>query len=782
MVESPMFDVFLAHNSKDKPQVRAIANELRRRGLNPWLDEEQIPPGELFQDAIQKAIPQIKSAAICIGSEGLGKWQVMELHTLTDQFISKGIKVIPLLLPGVESIPENLLFLKQMNWVSFKVIEDVNAFNLLEWGITGVKPAPDRNNFAQLEAQAQKQKEEERIRQQQEAERLRQKQEAVNRSKVTELVADSKPTNKDESELREFEFEVVKVNYQSQEVKREKGQARYFTEDLGNGVELDMVYIPGGEFMMGSPEGEGYKSEKPQHKVTVQPFFMGKFQITQAQWRAITSLPKIKVGIELDPCSFKGDELPVETISWEDAVEFCQRLSIYTKKEYRLPTEAEWEYACRAGTTTTFHFGEKITDKLANYEFPKTRLVGSFLPNAFGLYDMHGNLWEWCEDDWHDNYQGAPTDGSAWLSRAVGNMKVIRGGSWYNDPELCRSAYRNLDTRDDRGNVIGFRVVCFVPRVLEEAEQPQQQAKTKSQVIKSVSDFESTKPNKNMKTIKIFLASSSELEDDRKDFEIFINRKNKEYVKDGVFLELLLWEDFIDAMSQTRLQDEYNKAIEDCDIFVSLFHTKVGKYTEEEFERAFKTFKASNKPLIYTYFKDEAVNMSQINDRILTLLNFKKKLSDLGHFYTNYADINELKYKFGEQLIKVLPKLTGIFPNKIEQQSSNENQNHNKIEQPLELEKEINLVRELTSAKRQELREILQNIFSNLSQFKRFLVEELDLNLSEIPQGESEADFFFNTIEYIKAEGRIEELVAAAKKARPKNLKIKQFNLFEVEH
>ena len=184
-----------------------------------------------------------------------------------------------------------------------------------------------------------------------------------------------------------------------------------------------------------------------------------------------------------------------------------------------------------------------------------------------------------------------------------------------------------------------------------------------------------------MKTIKIFLASSSELKDDRKEFEIFINRKNKEYVKASVFLELVLWEDFIDAMSQTRLQDEYNKAVEGCDIFVSLFHTKVGKYTEEEFLKALETFKANGKPLIYTYFKDEAVNLSKITPNIVSLINFKQKLSDLGHFYTKYADINDLKYKFSEQLIKVLPQLTGISPSKIEQHSGNENQNLTKIEQ-----------------------------------------------------------------------------------------------------
>ena len=161
------------------------------------------------------------------------------------------------------------------------------------------------------------------------------------------------------------------------------------------------------------------------------------------------------------------------------------------------------------------------------------------------------------------------------------------------------------------------------------------------------------------KKIKIFLASSSELENDRQEFEIFINRKNKQYINENnLFLELVIWEDFIDAMSATRLQDEYNKAVESCDIFVSLFHPKVGEYTEEEFAKALETFKANGKPLIYTYFKDEAVKMSKIEeDDILSLLTFKKRLKKLKHFYTNYADINDLKHKFSEQLIKILPRL-----------------------------------------------------------------------------------------------------------------------------
>lgn len=154
---------------------------------------------------------------------------------------------------------------------------------------------------------------------------------------------------------------------------------------------------------------------------------------------------------------------------------------------------------------------------------------------------------------------------------------------------------------------------------------------------------------------KLFLASSSELADDRKEFEIFINRRNKEWVDRGVFLELVIWEDFLDAVSRTRLQDDYNQAIRECDIFVMLFFTKVGRYTEEEFETAFGQFQATNKPFIFTYFKDAQISTGSVDeDDLISLLTFKKKLSSLGHFYTRYENVDALKLHFGQQLDKLV--------------------------------------------------------------------------------------------------------------------------------
>jgi formylglycine-generating enzyme required for sulfatase activity len=275
-----------------------------------------------------------------------------------------------------------------------------------------------------------------------------------------------------------FEFETVLVDERGKIIDRAQSKAFAFKEPLTTAIGLEMVAIPSGKFTMGSPESEydRWEDESPEHQVTIQPFFIGKYPITQAQWRVIANKPQIERELNPEPSSFKGDHRPVEEVSWEEAVEFCQRLSRDTGRDYRLPTEAEWEYACRAETTTPFYFGKTITGKFANYDSGNVYLqerkvknkrettpVGDFPPNAFGLYDMHGNVWEWCLDNWHSNYEGAPIDGSAWLSDD-NKDRILRGGSWLNDPRHCRSATRDYDTPVNRYDVIGFRVVCEIPR------------------------------------------------------------------------------------------------------------------------------------------------------------------------------------------------------------------------------------------------------------------------------------------------------------------------------
>ena len=282
-------------------------------------------------------------------------------------------------------------------------------------------------------------------------------------------------------QLQHFSFTVATLSQEEGQwgIQRQQQSNVQFIERLPDDNTLEMVSIPAGTFLMGSPkhEPDSYSDEKPQHEVSVPAFFMGRYPVTQAQWRAIAMLPPVNRELKPDPSRFKGANRPVERVSWWDAVEFCARLSQLTGRDYRLPSEAEWEYACRAGTTTPFHFGETITTELANYrgnstynngpqgEYrEETTPVDQFgVANAFGLVDMHGNVWEWCLDHWHNNYEGAPTDGSAWLREDKNSNRVWRGGSWFYFPGLCRSASRSNGDLGYGLNNIGFRVVCGVP-------------------------------------------------------------------------------------------------------------------------------------------------------------------------------------------------------------------------------------------------------------------------------------------------------------------------------
>jgi len=265
--------------------------------------------------------------------------------------------------------------------------------------------------------------------------------------------------------------------------------------------DLPMVSIPAGTFLMGSPDDELYRhdDEGPQHQVTLKAFQMSQTPITQAQWQAVMGN---------NPSYLRGEQRPVDNVSCHDAMEFCAKLSEITGEKNTLPSEAQWEYACRAATTTPYYFGETITPEFVNYNGLAYRIqgettpVGMFPANAWGLQDMHGNVWEWCLDDWHANYEGAPTDGSARVegeglgkscaaatgsttpgtaarpaattsgpslpttslgsaSAAGKSNKLLRGGSWYSFPWYCRSATRNHFQLDVAGYCVGFRVVCL---------------------------------------------------------------------------------------------------------------------------------------------------------------------------------------------------------------------------------------------------------------------------------------------------------------------------------
>jgi formylglycine-generating enzyme required for sulfatase activity len=211
----------------------------------------------------------------------------------------------------------------------------------------------------------------------------------------------------------------------------------------------DLVLIPAGSFVMGS---EKDSNEQPTRLVRIQSFFMGKTEVTQKQWLDV-------MGINQSGISNCGNDCPVDKVSWNDVQQFIGKLNQKSGQKYRLPSEAEWEYAARAGTTTDWSFGNDES-KLGNYAWlvGKKAVVGQKLPNAFGLFDMHGNVWEWTQDCWHRDYAGAPTDGSAWTTGCTGNYRVLRGGSWSYNPAFMRSAYRNWFVPDIRSNSYGLRL------------------------------------------------------------------------------------------------------------------------------------------------------------------------------------------------------------------------------------------------------------------------------------------------------------------------------------
>jgi formylglycine-generating enzyme required for sulfatase activity/DNA integrity scanning protein DisA with diadenylate cyclase activity len=303
-------------------------------------------------------------------------------------------------------------------------------------------------------------------------------------------------------------------------------------------LDFDFVAIPSGEFWMGSSLGEfGHNdSESPKHLVFISSFLMSRFPVTQSQWRKVAGLQKVSRTLDLNPSFFQDDEQqPVEKVTWHDAKEFCERLTRQYGRQYRLPSEAEWEYACRANTKTPYHFGESINPDLANYGVqifnlsdPNSQVlkqpnpVGKFPANPFGLHDMHGNVWEWCLDSWHDNYEGAPDGGEPWENPLNLGYRLVRGGSWDDFAEDCRSASRVLLDSEKRYSYVGFRVVCENDLIHEVERKPKQLDKV---------PFEFDAPTKPLERefITILRKHSLPLEDVLRAIEVF-STENSDFI------------------------------------------------------------------------------------------------------------------------------------------------------------------------------------------------------------------------------------------------------------
>lgn len=439
--------IFISYAREDQGRAREIHQRLVERGYKPWLDEEDLLPGQDFRLVIEKSLTSSDFVIICLSKSSVAKRSFFqrEIKYALDKLQEmrpEDIFVIPARLDDCQ-MPDEL---KNRHWV--------NLFEDRGW----------EKLFKAIEI------------------------ESRNRGNLPEHTVSSQTTPDFRRDQQIFQFTTAQLDERGDVIERKPGQARGLVEDLGGGAKIEMIELAGGEFWMGSTDAEAqtafnevkryfkgtqqkwYTAETPRHRVAVSSFLMGKHPVTQAQWMEVMgNLPEI-------PDNLRGDEHPVVMVSWEEADAFCQELSRRTKRKYRLPTEAEWEYACRAGTTSPFAFGQNINPEIVNYagSHPygsapkgiyrqKTVPVGSLgVANAFGLCDMHGNVWEWCSD-WYDSgyYEECRKQGVAIDPQGpgAGSFRVLRGGGWSSSAVYCRSAFRHYVAPGNRYGSVGFRLV-----------------------------------------------------------------------------------------------------------------------------------------------------------------------------------------------------------------------------------------------------------------------------------------------------------------------------------
>jgi formylglycine-generating enzyme required for sulfatase activity len=437
-------EVFFSYAREDEQLQAALIKHLTLLPIEAWYDR-QITAGEEWRNVIDNHLKSAEIILLLISSDFLASeyCQDIELKLALQRHEKGAARVIPVILRPVDW--------HRASFGKFAALPS-NGQPITTWN--------NRDEaFTNVAKGLQKVIED------------LQKQQLVNRSTV-EKTTSKVPDRPSWPPMQKISYVSVRLDSSGKVLEQPSGSATIFQEDLGEGVSMRMVQIPAGQFTLGSPttEKERRDNEGSQHLLTVPEFYMGQTLVTQAQWRAVMGS---------NPSHFTGnDKLPVDSVSWLDAKDFCQELRQMTGRAYQLPSEAQWEYACRAGSnvSTPFSFGETITSSLVNYNGndpyanaaqgesrAKTTIVGSFPTNLFGLYDMHGNLWEWCLDEWTSNYNDVFVDGSARgdiNSRNSDVQRLLRGGSWINNARKCRSAKRNYNAASNRNYNCGLRVVA----------------------------------------------------------------------------------------------------------------------------------------------------------------------------------------------------------------------------------------------------------------------------------------------------------------------------------
>lgn len=412
-----MADIFISYAREDRQRVKSLAEALMVRGWSVWWDA-RIRAGQHFDEMIEREIGRASCVIVAWTERSVGsQWVRAEAAEALEQG-----KLVPVFLAPVKP---PLLF------------RHVHGFDLQQWQGSADDPLFQRliEDIAEL---------------------------AGPPSKPQGGPASDVHTDGTAPGARQ-----AGAKHSSKRVPVEPSVPSMQDPSL---PEQAMIRIEPGTFLMGCPAGEdGYDNEKPQHQVRItRPFAIGKYAVTCNEYDAFAEATNRDLP---EDEGWGRGRRPVINVSWEDAVAYAQWLSRETGRRYRLPTEAEWEYAARAGTTTPYSTGECIDTDLANYdgnqgwgECPKTGVyreqtleVGSLPANPWGLHEVHGNVWEWVQDCWHESYQGAPADGSSWEGGDF-TGRVVRGGSWPSAPGTLRSAYRGGSYADSRNGNIGFRL------------------------------------------------------------------------------------------------------------------------------------------------------------------------------------------------------------------------------------------------------------------------------------------------------------------------------------
>lgn len=426
-----MSDIFLSYKSEDGVKAQKIAEAIEKKGYTVWWDRI-IPPGRTFYEVIEEELDKAKCVVVLWSEKSIkAKWVITE----ASEGDRRGI-LVPIL---IEYVTPPFMF------------RMMQAAKLMDWDGTSLHPEFD------LLIQS------------------------VGRILGRPAPMDSREPEQNEKGGKGKEEQEEKAKKEQEEQELLRGEERTKEKTVTNFIGMKFALIPAGKFSMGSPPDEKgrFDNEGPVHEVMIRkPFYLGIYPVTQQEWQAVMGE---------NPSFFKGDKLPVEQVSWDDVQYFIKNLNEKEGSDkYRLPSEAEWEYAARAGTATRYsfdddeselgeyawytensgsrapkkgdYFGYNKDDWYENKWNGKTHLVGQKKSNLWGLYDMHGNVWEWVQDELHNSYENAPTDGSAWES-GHGANRVFRGGGWYDLARSCRSANRSFNDPGLRFHNLGFRLL-----------------------------------------------------------------------------------------------------------------------------------------------------------------------------------------------------------------------------------------------------------------------------------------------------------------------------------